>query len=87
MAGFRLKVWRSRLPLSLSFRCGYPTILGPPVPHGKKGGDESDPSQNRGSCGPDSGTEWHTAIRPHEGSLSSSFIPAGRLRTAPRRGR
>ena len=48
----------------------------------EKGGDESDPPQTGGSCDPDSGTEWHTAIRPHEGSLSSSFIPAGRLGTA-----
>ena len=24
VAGFRLKVWRSRFPLYASFRCGYP---------------------------------------------------------------
>ena len=52
----------------------------------EKGWDESAPPQNGGSCDPDSGTEGHTAIPAPWGSLSSSFIPAGRLRTAPRSG-
>ena len=45
-----------------------------------RGGRERDPLQKSGgSCGPDSGTEFYASIRPHEGSLSSLFIPAGRL--------
>ena len=35
---------------------------------------------------PDSGAEWHASIPARRGSLSSVFIPAGRLGTAPRRG-
>ena len=53
----------------------------------KRRGRERPPPKPGGHVTLDSGTEWHTAIRPHERSLSSSFIPAGRLRTAPRRGR
>ena len=32
---------------------------------------------------PDSGAEWHASIPARRGSLSSVFIPAGRLGTAP----
>ena len=52
----------------------------------KKAVTRAPPPKVGGHAAPDSGTEWHTAIRPHDGSLSSSFIPAGRLGTAPRRG-
>ena len=52
----------------------------------KKRGTRAPPPKSGGACDPDSGTELHTAIRPHAGSLSSSFIPAGRLGRAPRRG-
>ena len=34
---------------------------------GEKGEDESDPQKSGGACDPDSGTESHTAIRPHAG--------------------
>ena len=55
-----------------------------PCRTGEKEGDESMPPQKSGgACDPDSGTEWHTAIRPHAGSLSSPFIPAGRLGNRP----
>ena len=58
-----------------------------PLPTREKGGDESDPPPKAGGhVTLDSGTELHTAIRPHAGSLSSSLIPAGRLGTAPRSG-
>ena len=60
----------------------------PPCRTGEKEGDESDPPQKSGGhVTPDSGAESHASIRPHAGSLSSSFIPAGRLGTAPPEGR
>ena len=55
---------------------------------GEKEGDESDPPKKAGGhVIPDSGAMFHASIRPHAGSLSSSFIPAGRLGTAPQKGR
>ena len=52
---------------------------------GKSGKTRAIPPKSGGSCGPDSGPVFHAPIRPHAGSLSSSFIPAGRLKPAPRR--
>ena len=64
-----------------------PCESAPTVPNGRKRGGRERPPQKGGTlAAPDSGTEFHTAIRPHAGSLSSSFIPAGRLGTGPRRG-
>ena len=55
----------------------------------KKAGTRAPPPKKSGgvACDPDSGTESPTVIRPHAGSLSSLFIPAGRLGAAPRRER
>ena len=53
----------------------------------KKRRTRATPPKSGGACDPDSGTEWHTAIRPHVGSLSSSFMPAGRLGISPPEGR
>ena len=41
------------------------------------------PPKPGGHAVPESGTLGHTSFRPHDGSLSSSFIPAGRLGTDP----
>ena len=48
---------------------------------GKKGGDESAPPKKKrgGACDPDSGTEWHTAIRPHGVALVLIY-PCGKAR-------
>ena len=60
----------------------------PPCRTGKKEGDESDPPQKAGGhVTPDSCAESHASIRSHAGSLSSSFIPAGRVGTGPQVGR
>ena len=65
-------------------RCESP----PPCRTREKEGGESDPPQSGGGhVIPDSGAMFHASIRSHAGSLSSLFIPAGRLGTAPRRGR
>ena len=53
----------------------------------KKRGRERPPQKWGGHVTLDSGAESHASIRPHAGSLSSSFIPAGRLGTAPPEGR
>ena len=59
-----------------------------PCRTGEKGEDESDPPQKSGGhVTLDSGAVFHASIRPHAGSLSSSFIPAGRLGTSPQEGR
>ena len=50
----------------------------------EKGGDESDPPKNRGACDPDSGTEFHTAIRPHGVALVLIY-PCGKAQKQPRR--
>ena len=85
MAGFRLKVWRSRFPLYDSFRCGYPPLLGPArFGRGKRRGRERPPPKPGGHADTDSWHLWHASIRPYGGSLSSSFIPAGRLKTRRR---
>ena len=46
-------------------------------------GTRATPPYVGGHAVPKSGTLGHTSFRPHDGSLSSSFIPAGRLGTAP----
>ena len=64
----------SLIPLWLS------TLNRPPrFRRGRKAGTRATPPKTGGSCDPDSGTERRTSIRSHAGSLSSSFIPAGRL--------
>ena len=51
---------------------------------GRKAGTRATPPKPGGHAALDSGAVFHASIRPHGGSLSSSFIPAGRLETAPR---
>ena len=46
-------------------------------------GTRATPPKSGGSCGPKRGTLGHPSFRPHDGSLSSSFIPAGRLGKPP----
>ena len=54
---------------------------------GRKAGTRATPPKKQGGHAvPKRGALWHTLFGPHDGSLSSSFIPAGRLRTAPRSG-
>ena len=54
----------------------------------KIGEDDSDPPQKLGGHVAPVAALWNMPLSlPHAGSLSSSFIPAGRLETAPRRGR
>ena len=55
----------------------------------KKAGTRATPPQKKpgGHADPDSWHLEHASIPVPMGSLSSSFIPAGRLGTAPRRGR
>ena len=54
------------------------------LPMREKGGDESDPPppQSGGACDPDSGTEWHTAIRPHGVALVLIY-PCGKAWNSP----
>ena len=68
----------SLIPLWLSLLIGL-TRADP----GKSGRTIATPRKPGGACGPDSGALFHASIRPHEGSLSSSLIPAGRLGAAP----
>ena len=49
----------------------------------EKGGDESDPPQKRGGMRTRIAALCSTLLSGPMGSLSSSFIPAGSLRTAP----
>ena len=76
MAGFRLKVWRSRFPLYASFRCESACTL----PTREKGGDESDPPPKAGGHVTPIAVLSGIPLSGPMGSLSSSFIPAGRLR-------
>ena len=50
---------------------------------GKKAGTRAPPPKQGGHADTDSGAVYHASIRSHDWSLSSSFIPAGRLGTAP----
>ena len=54
-----------------------------PLPTREKGGDESDPPQNRGVMRTRVAARCSTLLSGPMGSLSSSFIPAGRLGTDP----
>ena len=64
-------------------RCESP----PPCRTREKEGGESDPPQSGGGhVIPDSGAMFHASIRSHAGSLSSLFIPAGRLGNRPPEG-
>ena len=49
----------------------------------RKAGTRATPPKSGGACDPDSGTERRTSIPVPWGSLSTSFIPAGRLRKTP----
>ena len=49
----------------------------------EKGGDESDPPQKRGGMRTRIAALCSTLLSGPMGSLSSSFIPAGRLRNSP----
>ena len=69
--------------MSLIPLCFSPANRPHPRRSRKIGEDDSDPPKTGEACGPDSGALFHASIRPHEGSLSSSFIPAGRLGAAP----
>ena len=74
--------------LYLSHSAGLSAVNRPTLCRtGEKEGDESDPPKKGGACDPDSGAMFHASIRPHGGSLSSSFIPAGRLGISPPEGR
>ena len=55
------------------------------VPNGRKrrGRERPPPQKAGGHAVPKRGALWHPSFRPHDWSLSSSFIPAGRLGTAP----
>ena len=57
-----------------------------PCRTGEKEGDESDPPQSGGACDPDSGTESHTAIRPHAGRSRPYLSLLEGSESAPRRG-
>ena len=50
---------------------------------GERLGRERPPKKQGGHAAFRSGRVLHTSTRPHDGSLTSSFIPAGRLRTDP----
>ena len=76
VAGFRLKVWRSRFPLYASFRCESACTL----PTREKGGDESAPPPKAGGHVTPIAVLSGIPLSGPMGSLSSSFIPAGRLR-------
>ena len=80
------------VPQPLSFISLIPLCLSavnrpPRVGREKKRGARATPPKVGGHVIPDSGAMFHASIRSHAGSLSSLFIPAGRLGTAPRRGR
>ena len=57
-----------------------------PCRTGERGTRATPPPKVGGHVTPNSGTELHTAYSAPRGSLSSSFIPAGRLGTAPPEG-
>ena len=48
-----------------------------------RSGTIAPPPKAGGHAVPKRGALWHPSFRPPDGSLSSSFIPAGRLGTAP----
>ena len=55
--------YHNHILLSLKFLCGYPLPIGLiRADPGKSGRTIATPSKNGGSCGPDSGTEYHTPI-------------------------
>ena len=81
---FNRRCHNSILAISLIL-IGLLRIIGlPRADPGKSMRTRATPTKSGGSCGPDSGPVSHASIRPHAGSLSSSLIPAGRLKTAPR---
>ena len=76
VAGFRLKVWRSRFPLYASFRCESACTL----PTREKGGGRERPPPKAGGHVTPIAVLSGIPLSGPMGSLSSSFIPAGRLR-------
>ena len=88
VAGFRLKIWRSRFPLYCLIPLWLSPVNRPAMSHEKKKScaESAPPPKPGGHADTDSATVWHTSIRPHDGSLSASFIPAGRLGNSPPEG-
>ena len=82
---FRLKVWRSRFP-SISLIPLWLSHVNRPARfrRGRKAGTRATPPKSGGACDPDSGTEWHTAIRPHGVALVLIY-PCGKAQKQPRR--
>ena len=67
---------------------GLPLLFGFQNDDTEKSGETIATPPKRGvPTDPDSGAEWHASIPARRGSLSSVFIPAGRLGTAPQEGR
>ena len=67
--------------------CGLPLLFGFHDDDTEKSGETIATPPKRGvPTGPDSGAEWHASIPAPRGSLSSVFIPAGRLGAAPQKG-
>ena len=68
--------------------CGLPLLFGFENDDPKKFEETIATPPKRGvPTDPDSGAEWHASIPARRGSLSSVFIPAGRLgKDAPERG-
>ena len=84
--GEHKKPWGWNIPAFLELSCflWLPLLFGFHNDDTEKSGETIATPPKRGvPTGPDSGPLEHTAIRP-QGSLSSVFIPAGRLGTAPR---
>ena len=75
------------IPLSISFRWIYPLVIGPsPCRTAEIWEDDSDPPQKRGGMRSRVAALWDRPLHRPRGSLSSVFIPAGRLGVAPQKG-
>ena len=73
-------VFQPHIPLTLLFSMVCLLLFGFHNDDTEKLGETIATPPKRGvPTGPDSGTVFHASIRPQEGSLSSVFIPAGRL--------
>ena len=92
--GLQGGVWQdsgSRCGNAISFYLSHSSVViscesAPPCRTGEKEGDDSAPPQSGGACDPDSGTEWHTAIRPHAGRYRPHLSLREGSEPAPRRG-
>ena len=66
--------------------CDLPLLFGFQNDDPEKSGETIATPQKKGvPTDPDSGAEWHASIPARRGSLSSVFIPAGRLGKGPQR--